>query len=177
MGGSEDWMDRNEKHSMYIALLLSNRESIFRFIVSMVPNVDDAEDLLQETSKLIWQKFDDYEKGTSFRNWAITIARYEVLGYYRSKQRNRVKFSSQTIDAISDCLSKQKGDGDRDLDALNRCVAKLSDKDRDLLEHKYAQKITTKQLAIQFGRSISGLYSTLARIHTLLVDCMQQNLR
>ena len=165
-----------DKHSIYIELLMGNRDSIYRYILAMVPHAVDAEDILQETSKLIWQKFDDYETGTNFKNWATAIARYKVLEYYRSKQRNRVKFSSQTIDAISDYLSEHKDDNNKELDILKKCILKLTNKDRELIQQKYTQNITTKQLAIQFGRSVSGLYSTLARIHRMLVDCVHQHL-
>lgn len=167
-----------DKHSKYIELLMSNRNTIYRFILAMVPNAVDAEDILQETSKLIWQKFEDYETGTSFKNWAITIARYKVLEYYRSKQRNKVAFSSQTIEAISDYLSenKDKENQGEKLRTLKKCISKLTDKDRELIQQKYTQSITTKQLAIQYGRSVSGLYSTLARIHKMLVDCVHQHL-
>ena len=165
-----------DKHSRYIELLMGNRDSIYRYILAMVPRAADAEDILQEISKLIWQKFEEYEEGTSFKNWAITIARYKVLEYYRSKQRNKVKFSSQTIEAISDYLTEYKDDNDKELHILKKCISKLTDKDRELIQQKYTQSITTKQLAIQFGRSVSGLYSTLARIHRMLVDCVQRHL-
>jgi RNA polymerase sigma-70 factor (ECF subfamily) len=167
---------QDDKHSQYIEFLMGNRNSICGFILTMVPHADDAEDILQDTCKLIWQKFEDYKEGTSFKSWALTIARYKVLEYYRSKQRNKVKFSSQTIDAVSSYLTEHKDDDeDRERDLLKRCLSKLAVKDRELIQQKYAQKITTKELAIQFGRSVSGLYGTLERIHRMLVDCVQKN--
>jgi RNA polymerase sigma-70 factor (ECF subfamily) len=166
----------DDKHSQYIDFLMGNRNSISRFILTMVPHADDAEDILQETCKLIWQKFEDYKEGTSFKNWALTIARYKVLEYYRSSQRNKVKFSSQTIDAISGYLTAHTDeDEEKGKAILKRCLSKLAVKDRELIKQKYAQKITTKELAIQFGRSVSGLYGTLERIHRMLVDCVQKN--
>lgn len=167
----------SDKHSLYIELLLGNRDPIYRYILAMVPHAADAEDILQEASKLIWQKFEDYEVGTSFKNWALTIAHYKVLDYYRSKQRNKVKFSSQTIHAISDYLTEhKKDDDDSELNILKGCMSKLAEKDRELIRQKYTQRITTKQLAVQFGRSVSGLYDTLARIHRMLVDCVHREL-
>ncbi len=167
----------NDRHAQYIELLMGNMDSIYRYIIAMVPRSADADDILQETSKLIWEKFEDYKTGTNFKNWALTIARYKILNYYRSNQRNKVKFSSQTIDAISDYLAAHKESDDKDLELLQECLSKLTDKDRTLIQQKYAQKITTKQLAIQFGRSVSGLYGTLARIQRALVDCVQRSLR
>ena len=82
----------------------------------------------------------------------------------------------QTIEAISDYLTENKDDNDKELHILKKCISKLTDKDRELIQQKYTQSITTKQLAIQFGRSVSGLYSTLARIHRMLVDCVQRHL-
>lgn len=164
-----------EKHSDYIELLMSNREYLYRYILAMVPHAADAEDLLQETCKLIWQKFEEYQEGTSFKNWAITIARYNVLAYYRSTQRNRVKFSSQAIEAISEHLAECQDDITREMSTLKDCISKLTEKDRHLIQMRYIQDVPTKQLAVQLGRPLSSVYAVLARIHRMLVDCVQQN--
>lgn len=169
-------MQKDDRHAEYIELLMSNMNAIYRYVVTMVPHAEDSEDILQETSKLIWVKFEDFQQGTDFKNWALTIARYKVLSYYRSKQQNKVKFSSQTIDAISDFLEEREEDKDEGIKFLQECLSRLTVNDRKLIQQKYNQKITTKQLAIQIGRPVSGLYSTLARIQRLLVDCVQRSL-
>lgn len=166
----------NKLHAEYIELLMSHMNSIYRYIVTMVPNAADSEDILQETSKLIWVKFKDYRQGTDFKNWALTIARFKVLSYYRSRQQNRINFSSQTLDAISDYLETHEDNTDEELQLLRNCVSRLTARDRTLIQQKYTQKVTTKQLALQLGRPVAGLYSTLARIQKVLVDCVRRNL-
>lgn len=166
----------NSLHAEYIELLMSHMNSIYRYIVTMVPNAADSEDILQETSKLIWVKFKDYQRNTDFRNWALTIARYKVLSYYRSRQQNKINFSSQTLDAISEYLHTHDDNRDEELTLLRHCMARLTARDRTLIQQKYTHKVTTKQLAHQLGRPVAGLYSTLARIQKVLVDCVRRSL-
>jgi hypothetical protein len=42
----------------------------------MVPYAAEADDIFQETAATIWEKFSEYEQGTDFKNWALTIARF-----------------------------------------------------------------------------------------------------
>src|SRR5688572_23508061 len=41
----------------FLRLFLENERRIYAFIVSILPNLSDAEDVLQETSLILWQKF------------------------------------------------------------------------------------------------------------------------
>ena len=173
---NDNGMIRNDLHEEYVELLMGNMNSIYQYIVTHVPHASDSEDILQETSKTIWAKFSNYDRGTSFKNWAITIARYKILSYYRNKKRSKVKFSSRTLEAIEDYLEERKENDGHEQEVLKKCLSKLPIKDRKLIQMKYSQKITTKSLAIQIGRSVSGLYSSLARIQKVLVDCTQKNM-
>ncbi len=44
----------------FIRLLLANERRIYAFILSMLPDLTDAEDVLQETSLVLWEKLDQY---------------------------------------------------------------------------------------------------------------------
>ena len=52
-----------------ISLLMKNINSIYTYIVIMVPHSSEADDIFQETAATIWEKFSDYKPGTEFRNW------------------------------------------------------------------------------------------------------------
>ena len=46
--------DRNE---VFVELLMLHQQRLYGFIYTLVPNPADAEDLLQQTSLVLWQKF------------------------------------------------------------------------------------------------------------------------
>ena len=59
-----------EKRKQLVALLTQHQRRIFSYIYTLVPDRTDAEDLLQEASLIICEKFDDFEVGTDFVAWA-----------------------------------------------------------------------------------------------------------
>ena len=62
-------------------LLGTHRRQLFTFILGIVHNMDDAEDVFQQTSIVLWQKFDQFAKGTDFVAWACSIARFKAINF------------------------------------------------------------------------------------------------
>src|SRR3954447_18155967 len=84
-----------------MALMTRHQRQIFSYIYALVPNRYDAEDLLQEASLVICEKFDDFEEGTDFVAWACQIA-YWRIRYSRQKfARSKVVFNQEIVDALA----------------------------------------------------------------------------
>jgi len=160
----------------FISLLMSHMDSIYTYIVIMVPYAAEADDIFQDTATTIWEKFSDYRAGSDFKNWALTIARYKVLQYYDAQRRRKVLFSTQTIETLAERLASDHSDDSHEIEVLKKCVDKLGQKGRELIVLKYTRKITTRALADKLGRSVAGLYDSLSRIHASLVDCVRRSL-
>ncbi len=59
----EDSMDSNNKKTkIFLSLLMANQRRINSYILSVVPNFSDADDIMQETISVMWRKFDRFEK-------------------------------------------------------------------------------------------------------------------
>ncbi len=61
--------------------LRRHQTQIFGFIYSLVRNFDDADDLFQQTSLVLWKKYDRYDPSKSFVAWACGVARFEVAEF------------------------------------------------------------------------------------------------
>jgi RNA polymerase sigma-70 factor (ECF subfamily) len=53
----------------FIRLLTANQSRIYAYIVSLVPNFNDADDIMQETTTMMWERKEDFESGTDFVAW------------------------------------------------------------------------------------------------------------
>src|SRR5262249_37112199 len=82
-------------HLDYASLLRQHQTQLFGYIYSLVRDLDDADDLFQQTSLVLWDKFDQFDCSKSFINWACGVARYEVLNFLRSRSRKRLYFSDE----------------------------------------------------------------------------------
>ena len=70
---------KDPKARQFMSILVPNQRRILAFILSMVPNKQHTEDILQETLAEMWTKFEQFEIGTDFAAWGCTIAKYKSL--------------------------------------------------------------------------------------------------
>jgi RNA polymerase sigma-70 factor (ECF subfamily) len=164
------------REQRFLQLFLSYERRIYAFIFALVPNWSDADDLLQETSAVLWRKLDDFEPGTDFLAWALSIARFQVLNYRKKQRQNRARLSDQTVETLADQLMVFSERSDARRDALAECLAKLSSRDRELIQLRYQPEATTQSVATSVGRSLKAVYKALNRIHGQLLLCIRQTL-
>lgn len=64
----------------------------------------------------------------------------------------------------------------RQRDALEGCMQKVPDPQRDLLMQAYQPEARIRDVARASGRSIPGFYQWLHRLRQLLLDCVRRSL-
>lgn len=153
---------------------MNNQVRISTYIQAMIPNYQDAEDIFQETAAIAWEKFDQYESGTNFTSWALTIARFRIMYYWQRNKKSIIRYSDAAVKSIEHYISDdmEKTGENASLKYLEECMLKLSEKDINLIRIRYSQKITIKAMAQTLGRSVHGLYAAFSRIHITLADCI-----
>ena len=93
-----------------VALMTRHQRQIFAYIYTLVPDRHDAEDLLQETSVVICEKFDEFTAGTDFVAWACQIAWWRIR-YSRQKfARAKVVFDDEVLAAVAQTGRLDAGD-------------------------------------------------------------------
>ena len=95
-------MPELSREEEFADLLQSAYGRIFGYILSLVHNPDEAYDLFQETSVLLWQTFGEFQRDTNFGAWACSVARFKVLEHVRSKKRRREVFGETLIEALTE---------------------------------------------------------------------------
>jgi RNA polymerase sigma-70 factor (ECF subfamily) len=164
------------REERFLKLFLAHERRIFGFLLALVPDWSAAEDLFQETSVVLWRKLDQFAPGTDFAAWALSIARYQVLDYRKKQRRDRVLFSDRTIELLADEMAVLGRDADARRDALEICLTKLKQQDRELIHLRYQPGATTQGVADRVGHSIQAVYKALNRIHGQLLLCIRRTL-
>ena len=80
---------------------------LYAYILTLLPDLDAANDILQETNLIIWRKWREYSEGTSFHAWVCRIAYYAVLAYRRDSVRDRHLFEEELIGEIARTATKR----------------------------------------------------------------------
>lgn len=159
-----------------MALMTRHQRQIFAYIYTLVPRRHDAEDLLQETSLVICEKFSEFAPGTDFVAWACQIA-YWRIRYSRQKfARSKVVFDQNVLDAVAQTAGTLIAELDERHEALGLCLQKLPARDRELVLTRYEPGCGVEEAARRSGRSLDAAYKALMRIRKLLFDCVSHQL-
>jgi len=176
-----DWMSdapqsETERRKLLMTLMTQHQRRIFGYIYTLVPHRADAEDLLQETSLIICEKFDQFREGTDFVAWACQIAYWRVR-YSRQKfARSKLVFNQEIVDALAQTAAEMQEEmNDRHI-ALADCLRKLHTRDRELLLTRYEPGCGVEEAARRSGRSLEAAYKALTRLRKLLFDCVTNQL-
>jgi RNA polymerase sigma-70 factor (ECF subfamily) len=173
-------MPTTENHQEdFLRLYTGYERNIRAFVTSLLPNWEGVDEVMQDTSLVMWRKFDQFDPdrpGSKFIDWAFMIARYEVLKYRRKKATDRLVFSEDVFELLAkDAVEVSATQPDRQR-ALHRCLAKLDNAPRELLRVAYADGVSIHAAAEKVGRTPSGLYKALARIRQGLRRCINLTL-
>lgn len=166
----------NAKVEQFAALLATCQRKVFLYVMGLLHNPTDAEEVLQETNLVLWRKFDQYEQGTDFVHWACRVAYYEVLKFREKMARQERPLSSEFIEVLAAESRGALDQADPRREALARCLQKLTERDRRLLLDRYQPAATTRSLAEALGRSVQGTRKSLHRIRMTLLECIQRTL-
>ena len=160
----------------FVRLFTKDGRWIFSYILMLVPHKADAEEVFQETSITLWQKFDEFLSGSNFRAWATQVAHYKVLHYRARKQGSPLLLDDAVLEAVHQTAVTLNDRLDDLHQALEKCRGKLSDDDRELLDRRYESGATAQSIADVLGRSPRAIYRALDRIHQALYDCIRQEM-
>jgi RNA polymerase sigma-70 factor (ECF subfamily) len=156
---------------LFAEYLRRHQTRLYGYIHSLVRDLNDADDLFQRTTLILWRKFGEFDRGLCFFSWACGVARLEVANFLRGRSRQRLYFSDDLnlllVEAQAE-LANEELDARRD--ALSRCIEKLRQRDRELLTECYADSV--QGAARRRGRSPQSVYNSLRRIRRALYECI-----
>ncbi|QEF98917.1 RNA polymerase sigma factor CarQ [Stieleria maiorica] len=155
----------------FALLYLQNQGRVYAYIATLVPNRSDAEDILQRTSLVMWQKWDRFDSRYGFVPWARGIALNEVRNFLRRSERKNVHLSDTVISMLAEQVEEEP-DVDR-VEALEHCLEVLEDRQRDLLEKCYLESVGARSVAETLGISADAIYMRLHRIRRSLIQCIE----
>jgi RNA polymerase sigma-70 factor (ECF subfamily) len=164
-----------EQHRQFAERLVRNQQRVFRYIVSLVPNRADAEELFQQTSLTLWECWDRYDPELDFFPWACGIAHNHVRNFQRKRQNAQVQLQADVLEMLAERSQELRQREDDRLAALQHCLAELTERNRRIIESYYGGR-TVQQIAEQLPASPNAVYKLLDRIRMALHNCVSLRL-
>ena len=157
----------------FVRLLGENQRRISLYVMGLVPNWNDAEEIVQETTVVLWQEFaTKFEPGSNFAAWGCKVAYFRVLAWRKRKSREKLQFSSEFLASISEELAAEPERREERQRRLAECIEKLPPDQRKVLVLRYGESCDIDDLAVRLGRTVAASYRLLSRIRHNLFECV-----
>jgi len=160
----------------FVRLFLANQRRILSYVAVLVPDFSTAEDIVQESAALMWEKFDQFTPGTDFTAWAFRIAKFKVLEYRRQGKRKQLLFSDDLVSQIADDavdMADEVAARDR---ALAHCIERLGERERELVSLRYMHGVTLEKMGLQIDRSVVTVRKMLRQVLSTLEKCISSRI-
>ena len=160
----------------YVSLLMENQRRPLRLICAFSGNSEHAQDVLQETNLVLWEKAGDYDASRPFRPWAFRFAHNQVLAFRQKMQRDRLVFDEQMLVNIRDHTTRVTERLDDQIKSLDACVGKLSPRQQELIRRRYRDGQKLKEIAVATRQPANALAAMLFRSRQAIMRCMKAKL-
>jgi RNA polymerase sigma-70 factor, ECF subfamily len=158
----------------FVKLLTAHHGQLYSYTLSLVGNFADADDVFQETTSKMWELFGNFQPGTDFLSWAITIAHYRVLDYRKRKQRDsKLIFGEDFFQNISQKAPGELSKTNEYLEKLRECITRLPEQDTHILKMRYMGELKVNEISTRISKSVRNVYFILSRIQRMLLRCME----
>jgi RNA polymerase sigma-70 factor (ECF subfamily) len=137
-----------------------------------------ADDLAQDVFVTAFRRVKTFRGDSAFDGWLRGIA----VNHLRNFARKRRELCLGGPEELQVLIEREAGDflgaGDESgaLEALRQCLGRIDGPSRALLDERYVEGRSVRELAERSGRGYSALTMQLHRLRELLADCVQRKL-
>ena len=161
----------------FILELTQAQQRLFGFLFKRLADREQAREVLQRTNLVLCRKAENYELGTNFNAWSMTVANYEVLAYRKTQVRERLVFTDEVDAMIGPEEDEKSLDQSDRLAQLSHCLKGMASKNRELLDWRYQGERSLEKIAEDIGSTIGAVKVKLHRLRRQLLDCIQNRMQ
>jgi len=165
-------MGKPEKAEVFISLLSRHERRLSVYVMTLIANQSDAEDILQQAKMVMWRSFDQFRQGTNFGAWSRKVALNQIMTFRKRQKRDLLYLSDELLEMIAadweqnnELLSKQQM-------MLEQCIEKLPDNHQAILRSRYHNSNSIESIADKSQRTPGAVYRLLSRIRSNLHQCV-----
>jgi RNA polymerase sigma-70 factor (ECF subfamily) len=156
-----------------------HRRALTAYAFTCCRDLSLAEDIVQETILIAFQKRDQYFPEAEFGGWLISIARHV---WFRERDRRRIVHdASRVIHDNASLLFAREDYGEdaweRERAALQGCLGKLGDVDRELIRAHFTEQLKYDEIAGLMQRTLTWVKVRMFRARMSLLECVRLVMR
>jgi RNA polymerase sigma-70 factor (ECF subfamily) len=162
-------------------LLKTLLDARLRLCAGLWPVLHDThavEDIFQVTLLRAVKEAETLRDADHALAWARVTARNLAIDHLRKHGSRVVLLDEAALDALDAELDERGTEAlEARMDALKRCVEKLPERSRRLVNLRYHENRSGQQVAEAMGVKLDAMYQAMRRVHLALRDCVERQLR
>jgi RNA polymerase sigma factor (sigma-70 family) len=168
---------RGDQHA-FRQLLDLHWNELYGFLIKRTENDNDAEDLCLQAFSKAFDKIDLYNQDYCFATWLTSIAKNLHVDILR-KEKIRTHKSSTTDEIAKELIDETLGPEDQlirsqNLDKLLEQIRTLKPMYRDIIQLRFFQELSHKEIAAQLSLSVSNVKVRLLRAKKLMAIIIKE---
>lgn len=158
----------------FAALWTAAQPTIAGFIRTLIPDYQQADEVLQRVAVTLVRKFDQYDTTRPFTAWAVGVAKYEVLYFRRERATDKHLFGDDIVDQIAIRYELLAEDVDPVRDALRACLEQLQGRSKRVIDLRYRRGMKSSAIADEMTLSSGAVRMLLCRVRETLRRCIER---
>ena len=167
-----------DEHTLHVqTLFVQHQQAVLAYVLSLEPDVHDAQEIVQETFVTASRKAATWTCGTGFFPWACAIARFNTLHFQRTRGRRKARLADDVVELLAEQAEDDFSRFQNRVETLQKCLHELAPRARELINLRYhAGKLPT-QVADEIGWTVNPVRVALTRARHALRDCLERSER
>lgn len=171
---------KNGNQAAFRYLLDTFWKNVYNYQLKRTQNENDAEDITIQTFSKAFDKIDTYDEKYVFNTWLITISKNIHIDLFRKKKSsiatNTSKEQEEQVYLIADesPTSEDKIITEQNLAKLLRDIKQLKPKYQEVIQLRYFQELSYKDISIQINEPINNVKVKLLRAKKLLAEIIKR---
>lgn len=169
---------RNGDTTAFSELVMRHQWTIRAFLLTRLSRKEEAEDLAQETFVTAWRKLAGFDDSRPFVPWLRGIALNLLRNHLRKFKEAPIggdEALQALLDQQMDRWDEAAGEPPR-MSALADCLAQVDGPARELLNARYVEGHSLRELCARTGRKHSAITMQLHRLRQMLADCVERRM-
>ncbi len=151
-------------------------DRLYRHIIKMVQNHDDADDILQNTFIKVWRYLPDFREDSKLFTWLYRIATNETLTFLKKESVKRFfMLSSAKVTSTQQAYSDPFFNGDQIQFKLQKAIKRLPPKQRAVFNLKYFEDLKYEEIAEILGGTVGSLKASYHHAYTKIEQFLKEN--
>ena len=164
-----------DDHTLHVQqLFVRHQQAVLGYVLSIEPNLADAQDIVQEVFLVVTRKAATWTAGTDFLAWVCTVARYETLQFQRARSRRVARLDDDVVELLHASETVDEAELQHRVDLLRLCLGRLAPRAKDFIHRRYQAAQMPEQIAGEVGWTVNAVRVALTRARGVLRDCLEK---